>query len=939
MIYNIFTLKNYKTKRDDPKIIITGKKNEILASLATDKGYHELLRENTEYNLFFDLDKIPLDEDHLIYEFIEALCRSLRLDITDIKYTLSKKDTLSYHIAIPQKRATIATQLEMAKRVKEKFDYVDLAVYQNNRFFRLPNQTNKEKPLAHIIINGSIIDFVLAIEQPNADLLTLKENVEEKPAKEYEIKKTYATDEQITQMLKLLPKLYLDDYSKWIIITNILKGQDKYELWDNWSKQSKQYNYRKNLSIWKSTKKIIFDVNYLIQLTNFNLFKIYIPIIEQKKMKEMNNKYLYDSNDNNSKFTFDDFSKNQTVIIQSCTGTGKTTAVAEHTAKYLEDNKHLNVLSIISRITLGDQHIKSFNNKNIKMFSYSHGLVKNKHFIVCINSLLMMKDLKDDDFKNYIVFIDEINSFIEHLTHNETLHHELKKIYSLLMRIVKNAHKVIVADALISDSVFTFLKARQEYFFIKNDYKKYDGVNAHRLKNENDFKTELERRIKNNEPFFFGCDSCSIVEEYFYYFYEQSENKEMFCLFTANHKFNITDANEQFRNKFLFFSPAITTAVDFNIETKQDVFIYIKGQSILPSGSFQQTTRTRNIKELFYYSSAPPSEPKYNNLDEVKDKYNKMIITNDLLTEMSLYVDEEDNIKMSNNTFFNLFCYNEYVKDTYNTNKISHFEEILKQNKFILDSRGEKSKIDPEVKLEMTDLRTDIDDNFFNDFLTSDNRNDDKYKVILDRIELLNLPINDDEVLTKYKDFLMSSHKLTTHLDVIRFFKTDQYIQVKLQIVNEKNFKVKQFDNIYNKISIFRNLQNKYNLSLDMLNYFHNDAVNFSDSEWDHIKKVFRYTKEKPTTLYEFKPIYIQMIKSITDAKIITSKQERNNDNKINIYKFNKEVLKEHINLNMIANPECFGYDAKYNKLLGIEAHTRQTNNEYVGNLDANIFN
>ena len=81
------------------------------------------------------------------------------------------------------------------------------------------------------------------------------------------------------------------------------------------------------------------------------------------------------------------------------------------------------------------------------------------------------------------------------------------------------------------------------------------------------------------------------------------------------------------------------------------------------------------------------------------------------------------------------------------------------------------------------------------------------------------------------------------------------------------------------------------------------------------------------------------MIKSITDAKIITSKQERNNDNKINIYKFNKEVLKEHINLNMIANPECFGYDAKYNKLLGIEAHTRQTNNEYVGNLDANIFN
>ena len=214
----------------------------------------------------------------------------------------------------------------------------------------------------------------------------------------------------------------------------------------------------------------MFDIQYLIKLTNFNLFKIYTPIIEQKKMKQMNNKYLYDKNNNNAKFTYDDFLKNQTIILESCTGTGKTTAVAEHTSNYLEDNKHLNVLSIISRITLGDQHIKSFNSKNIKMFSYSNGLVKNKHFIVCINSLLMMKDLKDDDFKNYIVFIDEINSFIEHLTHNETLHHDLKKIYSLLMRIIKNAHKVIVADALISDSVFTFLKARQDYFFIKNDF-------------------------------------------------------------------------------------------------------------------------------------------------------------------------------------------------------------------------------------------------------------------------------------------------------------------------------------------------------------------------------------------------------------------------------------------------------------------------------------
>jgi len=97
-------------------------------------------------------------------------------------------------------------------------------------------------------------------------------------------------------------------------------------------------------------------------------------------------------------------------------------------------------------------------------------------------------------------------------------------------------------------------------------------------------------------------------------------------LFTANHKFNITDASEQFRNKYLFFSPAITTAVDFNISDKQDVFIYIKGDTIQPSASFQQTTRTRNINELYYYCSKIAQVPKYDNLDHLKDQYSNMIV-------------------------------------------------------------------------------------------------------------------------------------------------------------------------------------------------------------------------------------------------------------------------------------------------------------------------
>ena len=56
-------------------------------------------------------------------------------------------------------------------------------------------------------------------------------------------------------MLNILPADYLDKYSKWIIITNILKGQDKYDIWNNWSKQSNAHNVYKNKSIWRETKK------------------------------------------------------------------------------------------------------------------------------------------------------------------------------------------------------------------------------------------------------------------------------------------------------------------------------------------------------------------------------------------------------------------------------------------------------------------------------------------------------------------------------------------------------------------------------------------------------------------------------------------------------------------------------------------------------------
>ena len=77
----------------------------------------------------------------------------------------------------------------------------------------------------------------------------------------------------------------------------------------------------------------------------------------------------------------------------------------------------------------------------------------------------------------------------------------------------------------------------------------------------------------------------------------------------------------------------------------------------------------------------------FNNLSKCTGIHDKKI-KNDVMN-MSSYTDENDEIQISENTCSNLYCYNEYVNDTFATNKICHFENILKYNGFVLNCQGE----------------------------------------------------------------------------------------------------------------------------------------------------------------------------------------------------------------------------------------------------------
>lgn len=86
--------------------------------------------------------------------------------------------------------------------------------------------------------------------------------------------------------------------------------------------------------------------------------------------------------------------------------------------------------------------------------------IEDDNTVICINSILKYSNYKPEFFNNYIVYIDEINTFTRHLTHNSLLSSKLKLIYITLIKMINNCHKLLLTEALISDNVFNFCSGR-----------------------------------------------------------------------------------------------------------------------------------------------------------------------------------------------------------------------------------------------------------------------------------------------------------------------------------------------------------------------------------------------------------------------------------------------------------------------------------------------
>jgi hypothetical protein len=762
-----------------------------------------------------------------------------------------------------------------------------------------------------------------------------KKVVESSIKKENELKEKYTyliTKEEIEYILNKLDDSFNNDYHKWLIVTTVLKTHDQYDLWIEFSKKSEKYykNQKQNDIIWNGIKSMI-DINYLIYLLNkdkknmnyVTKIKNYCPLMYYKyitnkdydfKKIDIDNKYLSDKISYNQMMSYD------TIIIKSDPGTGKTFMFSKYLKQYIE-NTDYKIISLISRRSLGYQHITNFNKDGINLVSYESEAkdIYKDNIVCCINSILIFEELTEEELRDKIIFIDEINSFLEHLTHNKTLDHILKKVFLILSKMIKYCHKLIVCDALIADSTLIFLNDKKNKLFIENSYKNFKNTKAIRINDEQDFFNIAIEKCKRGEYFLCACDCAEKITSLRNECLKVVKNPDDIILITGDEKRIIIDASKEFYGKFVFYSPSITTGIDFSIPEAQDVLIYITGCSILASSIWQQTSRTRNMKTLYFYSIAKEKKIKYDTIEDVI-KYNKDLSTmNEKILNICVNVNEEEEIKIINNKFYNLFIYNEYVRDIFDSNPTYQYVEILKKNGFDIKMKKDELNIELEYekKKEMKEEILIEKKRKFNEYINYIKTDNEKqfniiYEDFNKNIKYFNLQNEDKDTLKKYMDEIIDNYKREDHCNFINLIKNEKYIDEKIKEESEKSMELRKNRSIYKKIKAVKTIEKRYGI------YFYNESINeikkddikMDDEYYGYLKLLFRTEKKKPENFDQLKKLYVSMLRNITNVSFIDSVKNKTKINR-NCHKYvlNRLIIKNNINLDKCRNKELLNYE------------------------------
>lgn len=257
--------------------------------------------------------------------------------------------------------------------------------------------------------------------------------------------------------------------------------------------------------------------------------------------------------------------------------------------------------------------------------------------------------------------------------------------------------------------------------------------------------------------------------------------------------------------------------------------------------------------------------------------------------------------------------------DCYRTNKLKHFELILIHSGFVLSEMGEVVKMNKKTKQEMRSVVQSIKEELFVEFMKDEDKCKDEYKQIRDNLTYLNLTTFECE---EYRDIIIDKYKIEEHDNIIRFFKTDEYITKKLEQRTTTAYDEAVLMSVFNKIKLVRQLEHKYGINIFNLNVKCVD-IEIDANLYKTIKTVFRTAKAKPKDTKELVKLYVGLVRHICGSSLIKTKQMNTKEERNNIiYTHNEEAIHNNLEMYSYKNEHMTNFiDA-----IDVKRHRKATN-------------
>ena len=437
----------------------------------------------------------------------------------------------------------------------------------------------KELP---INLKNWIIKNLIDVNEPLKKSKPKKTTISLKNTIDVDVTYNIPKDEIIKIVRKFNIKYWSDriEFLRW---TSFCKVLDCKDVWDMINKEHPQ-NYdkdRNNIEYWEKAQPYIHIVDSILKenkqdqiISYYKLKKIIIKDVEYKKTI------------NKDKLGYDFIDDKHNYVIRSDTGTGKTTSF-----KHYIKNTNQKFISIVSRISLGEEQYNVFNEYGIDSKFYQfledgQPFDNNDNCVTTIDSIVKLRNI---DISEYVLFLDEYASIIEYLVISTTLDKNRSIIYNIFIDLLKRCKQVICTDADINQYCIDFLNYTEiKYTTINNTYLHNKNVPATEIYDH----TEFIKKLKSEDSFL-CCTDSKVIAELIYAEIGGKGDEECILIVSGVDEYINLDSHKK-----VIFSPKIVYGLDSVME--RPVYTYYKEHTINPSNMVQQISRCRNITKLQY---------------------------------------------------------------------------------------------------------------------------------------------------------------------------------------------------------------------------------------------------------------------------------------------------------------------------------------------------